>query len=117
MNAVVDKKRSGFQHPTPNTQHPIPKLVGWQGFTLSVPATWDLTGFSGEEASGYLRIDDSEEQGTEIKWATERAKAKHEPNLGERREAYFDALRKTARKKKIDLAHQRGRTDKVGPAR
>jgi hypothetical protein len=89
--------------PTPNTQHPTPKVVGWQGFTLSVPDDWDLTGFSGDESSGYVRVDDSEEQGIEIKWGTEPTKAKTEPDLNSRLETYFEALRRTARKKKLDL--------------
>ncbi|MDX1933878.1 MAG: hypothetical protein SFU56_14865 [Capsulimonadales bacterium] len=80
-----------------------PKPIGWQGFTLDVPEEWDLTGFSGDETSGYLRVDDSEEQGAEIKWVTEPAKAKKAPELDARLETYFGALRRTARKKKIDL--------------
>ncbi|GAB4452575.1 MAG: hypothetical protein OHK0029_03740 [Armatimonadaceae bacterium] len=79
------------------------KTVGWQGFTMTVPETWDLTGFSGTETEGYLRVDDSEEQGIEIKWATESARAKQEPDPVLRRETYFGTLEKTARKKKLPL--------------
>ena len=82
----------------------LPRLVGWQGFTVRVPNTWDLTGFSGANESGYLRVDDGNgEQGLEIKWATEPRKAKTPPDVTVRRDSYFSALRKTARKKRITL--------------
>jgi hypothetical protein len=80
------------------------KIVGWQGFTVDVPETWDLTGFSGDENDGYLRIDDSAEQGVELKWGTHSEKAKDEPDPEVRRESYFDTLAKTAKKKKLPLA-------------
>jgi hypothetical protein len=79
------------------------RLIGWQGFTVRVPENWDLTGFSGTDESGYLRVDDGEEQGLEIKWATEPKKAKSPPDIEVRRESYFRALRQTAKKKRIDL--------------
>jgi hypothetical protein len=79
------------------------RVVGWQGFTALVPDDWDLTGFSGTDQSGYLRVDDSAEQGLEIKWATEPKKAKGVPDVSVRRESYFRALRQTAKKKKLDL--------------
>lgn len=80
-----------------------PRLIGWQGFTVRVPEEWDLTGFSGTEESGYLRIDDGAEFGMEIKWATEPKRAKRPPDVTVRRESYFRALRQTAKKKKLDL--------------
>ena len=79
------------------------RLIGWQGFTLQVPDSWDLTGFSGREPEGYLRIDDSEEQAIEIKWATESPKIKEEPALDQRRQTYFGSLRKRAKKEKLSL--------------
>lgn len=79
------------------------KTIGWQGFTLKVPESWDLTGFSGDEQSGYLRVDDSEEQGIEVKWGTESAKAKSEPDPKDRRDTYFGTLEQTAKKKKLPL--------------
>lgn len=80
------------------------KIIGWQGFTVEVPERWDLTGFSGDETDGYLRIDDSAEQGIEIKWGTESEKSKTEPDPEVRRESYFDTLEKAAKKKKLPLA-------------
>ena len=79
------------------------KTIGWQGFTLDVPDAWDLTGFSGDETDGYLRIDDSEEQGVEVKWGTESAKAKSEPDPSARLESFFGTLEKTAKKRKLPL--------------
>jgi len=85
-----------------------PRLIGWQGFTLRVPEACDLTGFSGDDTSGHLRIDDSEELAVEIKWGTEPAKQKTEPDPAGRRETYFASLQKTARKKKLDLQTKEG---------
>jgi hypothetical protein len=80
------------------------RLVGWQGFTVRVPEAWDLTGFSGSESTGYLRVDDGlGEQALEVKWATEPLKAKQPPDVSVRRESYFRALRQTARKKRLEL--------------
>ncbi len=80
-----------------------PKLIGWQGFTLHVPESWDLTGFSGKEAEGYFRIDDSEDQAIEVKWATEPPKTKSEPDIVERRGRFFASLRKRAKREKLTL--------------
>jgi hypothetical protein len=66
-----------------------------------VPEDWDLTGFSGTDASGYLRVDDSEEQAVEVKWATEPPRTKKEPSVTDRRAKFIIALRQTAKKKKI----------------
>ena len=81
----------------------LPRTIGWQGFTLNVPDSWDLTGCSGTEDAGYLRIDDSAEQGIQIKWATESKKAKA-PDISVRRETYFRTLRQDAKKKRLPLA-------------
>jgi hypothetical protein len=78
------------------------KLLAWQGFTLQVPPGWDLTGFSGDSATGYLRADDSEELGIEIKWETE-SKRRKAPDVSVRREGYLNTLARTARKKRIEF--------------
>lgn len=79
------------------------RLIGWQGFTVRVPEGWDLTGFSGTDESGYLRVDDNAEQGLEVKWVTEPKRAKQAPDVTVRRESYFRLLRQSAKKKKIEL--------------
>ena len=80
-----------------------PRLIGWQGFTLHTPDGWDLTGFSGNAQAGYLRVDDNDEQGIEIKWATEPKGSKTAPDVSVRREVYFSSLKKTAKQKKLAL--------------
>ncbi|GEM_PF-575126 len=97
-----ERERGGSEGPPAR----LPRLIGWQGFTLNVPETWDLTGFSGNDGAGYLRIDDGEEQGLEIKWSTERSSGKGAtpPDVEARRVTYFRALKDTARKKKLELA-------------
>lgn len=79
------------------------KLLAWQGFAARVPDDWDLTGFSGTDEAGYFRADDSDEQGLEVKWATEPKKAKTAPNVEVKRESYFRGLRQTAKKKKLTV--------------
>ncbi len=94
---------------TPNTQHPTPnipkpsRLIGWQGLTVQTPDNWDLTGFSGGDTSGYVRIDDGDENALELKWDTLPAKEKKAPPVDVRRESYFRTLKLTAKKRKIAL--------------
>ncbi|MBC8104741.1 MAG: hypothetical protein H7Z41_19375 [Cytophagales bacterium] len=87
----------------------VPRLIGWQGLLVQVPDTWDLTGFSGDDQTGYVRIDDGEEMAVEVKWATEpvprrKSEAAKTPSVEVRRDSYFRLLRKSAKKKKMDLA-------------
>ena len=89
---------------TQATTRALPRLIGWQGFTLQVPENWDLTGFSGTDDAGYLRIDDSANQSLELKWGTESKKYKTPPDVEIRRESYFSTLRKGAKKKNLPLA-------------
>jgi hypothetical protein len=77
------------------------KLLGWQGFSLRVPEDWDLTGFSGSYDEGYLRIDDGEEQGLELKWATEPKKTKRPIDIEVRGESYLASLARVAKKKRL----------------
>lgn len=79
----------------------LTRRIGWQGFVLPVPDDWDLTGYSGTDREGYLRADDSDALGIEVKWATESARSKTPPDLDARRAAFLSSLRKAARKKKI----------------
>lgn len=89
--------------PESKAKNKTPRLIGWQGFTLNVPETFDLTGFSGTHEAGYFRVDDSEEQGVEIKWATEPKKAKKAPDVDARLQSYFKALHQAARRKKLKI--------------
>lgn len=87
---------------------PVPRLIGWQGILVNVPDSWDLTGFSGDDQTGYVRIDDGEEMAVEVKWATEPAPRKKnetpkKPDVEVRRESYFRLLQKSAKKKKMSV--------------
>ena len=81
----------------------LSKRLGWQGFVLRTPADWDLTGYSGSFGEGYLRADDSDAMGIEIKWGTESARSKRPPDLDDRRATFLASLRKAARKKRVDF--------------
>ncbi|MES2463198.1 MAG: hypothetical protein V4671_21665 [Armatimonadota bacterium] len=87
----------------------VPRLIGWQGLLVNVPDAWDLTGFSGDDQTGYVRIDDGEEMAVEVKWATEpkprkKNEAPRKPDVEVRRESYFRLLKKSAKKKKLDVS-------------
>lgn len=70
---------------------------------MRTPDDWDLTGYSGAFPEGYLRADDSDALGIEVKWATESARSKTPPDLESRRDAFVSNLRRAARKKKVDF--------------
>lgn len=77
------------------------KLLGWQGFSLRVPDDWDLTGFSGSYDEGYLRVDDGEEQGLELKWTIQPKKTKKPLDIEVRGESYLASLARAAKKKRL----------------
>lgn len=79
----------------------VGKQIGWQGFTLLTPDDWDITGFSGTAEEGYLRIDDGEEQGIELKWGTEPKRTKKAPDPEVRAESYLGSIERAARKKRL----------------
>ena len=79
----------------------VTKRVGWQGFTLTIPEDWDITGFSGSADEGYLRIDDGEEQGVELKWGTEPKRSKKAPDPEVRAESYLGSIERAAKKKRL----------------
>lgn len=96
MDAVVDRS------PVANAvsgRRPA-RFLGWQGFGVATPDDWELTGFYGTHAEGYLRADDSDALALEIKWSTPKGRAAANVDLEERRNAFLSALRKAARKKR-----------------
>lgn len=103
MNKSKSAVQERPQETRPGSQSLIPRLIGWQGFTLNVPEDWDLTGFSGDDQSGYVRVDDSDDMAVEIKWGTEPKKSKIEPDPTGRRETYLAGLQKTGKKKKLEV--------------
>jgi hypothetical protein len=99
-------------------QNLVPRLIGWQGLLVNVPDAWDLTGFSGDDQTGYVRIDDGEEMAVEVKWATEPLPRKKnevvkKPDVEVRRESYFRLLKKSAKKKKLDVSTKETDAPKV----
>ena len=49
-------------------------VFGWAGIQLEIPTTWELSGLSGDQKTGYLRLDDAEMPRLELKWAHTRRK-------------------------------------------
>ena len=66
-------------------------LFGWAGIQLEIPHTWEISGISGDEKNGYLRLDDSEMPRLELKWAKTRKK---KPDLHNTLDEYFKLVRK-----------------------
>ncbi len=81
-------------------------LFGWAGIQLEIPKNWELSGLSGDERNGYLRLDDDQMPRLEIKWAQTRRK---KPDLHATLDEYFKLIRKTY-KKGTDLAFRRNVT-------
>jgi hypothetical protein len=91
-------------------------LLGWQGFSATVPANWNPAKFSGHRETGELRIDDDEGPRLEMRWEH----AEKEPNIPKSVEDFLKRLGKEAKKKKssfeiqpnvnlIGKKHHRGR--------
>ena len=70
-------------------------LFGWAGIQLEIPTTWELSGLSGDQKTGYLRLDDAEMPRLELKWAQTRRK---KPDLHATLDDYFKLIRKTYKK-------------------
>ncbi len=66
-------------------------LFGWAGIQLKIPTTWEISGISGDEKNGYLRLDDAEMPRLELKWAKARKK---KPDLHKTLDEYFKLVRK-----------------------
>ncbi len=66
-------------------------LFGWAGIQLEIPTTWEISGISGDEKNGYLRLDDADMPRLELKWAKSRKK---KPDLHATLDEYFKLVRK-----------------------
>ena len=66
-------------------------LFGWAGIQIEIPTTWEISGISGDEKNGYLRLDDPEMPRLELKWAKTRKK---KPDLHKTLDEYFKLVRK-----------------------
>lgn len=78
-------------------------VFGWAGIQCEVPATWEISGLSGDQKTGYLRLDDAEMPRLELKWAQTRRK---KPDLHSTLDDYFKLIRKTY-KKNTELSFRR----------
>ena len=70
-------------------------VFGWAGIELEIPSTWELSGLSGDQKTGYLRLDDGDMPRLELKWAHTRRK---KPDLHATLDEYFKLIRKTYKK-------------------
>ena len=70
-------------------------VFGWAGIQLEIPTTWEISGLSGDQKTGYLRLDDAEMPRLELKWAHTRRK---KPDLHATLDEYFKLIRKTYKK-------------------
>ncbi|MCZ6678174.1 MAG: hypothetical protein O7E52_13085 [Candidatus Poribacteria bacterium] len=77
---------------------------GWSGITVEIPVDWELSGLSGDEKSGYLRLDDSEMPRLELKWSEAKRK---KPDLQGVLDEYFKLVRKNYKRKDAHLHIQR----------
>ena len=77
---------------------------GWAGITLQIPSDWELSGLSGDEKEGYLRLDDAEIPRMELKWAKSKRK---KPDLNNVLDEYFKLVRKNYKRKSTKLHIQR----------
>lgn len=79
--------------------------AGWQGLSVSVPRTWNLAAYGGDNRSGNARWDNDESTrdgiaGLEVRW-NESAKPVTEIDLERRIDQYFDGITRQSRKQKL----------------
>lgn len=75
-------------------KQPATTLIGWQGYTLTVPEDWTIGAIGGDHLEGYLRIDGADMPRCEIKWFGERGPV----NISEVIEKYLNDLQKKRRR-------------------
>ena len=76
--------------------------VGWQGIVAEVPADWSLAAVSGDEKSGYFRVDSTGSFMLEAKWSS----AGRRVDLYSKLDAYLSDLRRKARKRRLGFEHK-----------
>jgi hypothetical protein len=70
--------------------------IGWQGFTFTLPADWNLASFGGEAPKGTLRVDDGDGPRIELRWETPQAAVDLEKSIAD----FVNRLARDAKKKK-----------------
>lgn len=75
-------------------------ILGWEGFTLTLPPYWSLASFAGDRAKGNFRITDEDGTRVEVVWET----PKGTPNLERSIENLSKSWEKEAKKKKQNFS-------------
>lgn len=70
--------------------------IGWQGFTFTLPAEWNLALFSGDAKKGSLRVDDGDGPRIELIWETPEPTVNLEKSI----EDFLKKLARNAKKQK-----------------
>jgi hypothetical protein len=71
--------------------------IGWQGIVAEAPQDWSLAAVSGDEKTGYFRVDSGGTLILEAKWSA----AGKNVDLQARLRAYLDDLSRRSRKRKV----------------
>ena len=78
--------------------------LGWNGITVELPEDWELSGLSGDDKSGYLRLEDADIPRLELKWSESKQK---KPDLQRVLDDYFKLVRKNYKRRDTNLHIQR----------
>ena len=78
--------------------------LGWNGITVELPEDWELSGLSGDDKSGYLRLEDADMPRLELKWSESKQK---KPDLQRVLDDYFKLVRKNYKRRDTNLHIQR----------
>lgn len=73
--------------------------IGWQGFTFTVPAEWNLASFGGDAPKGTMRIDDGDGPRIELRWETPQSSIDLEKSIAD----FVNRLAREAKKKKREF--------------
>ena len=79
---------------------------GWAGIVAELPEEWEISGLSGDQNEGYLRLEDEFMPRLELKWSVAKSKRRN-PDLHTVLDDYFKIIRKTYKKTKQDLQIKR----------
>jgi len=79
---------------------------GWAGIVAELPEEWEISGLSGDQNEGYLRLEDEFMPRLELKWSVAKSKRRN-PDLHAVLDDYFKIIRKTYKKTKQDLQIKR----------
>lgn len=74
-------------------------LLGWQGFTATLPANWNPAKFGGNRDKGDLRVDDEDGPRLEMRWE----RTEKEPNIQKSVDDFLKRLEKDAKKRKVNF--------------